>query len=79
MENKMIKFKQNQELSTRSICDHNCIWAGKVLKRTPKTVTIAIQGDTKRFKIYDFDGVEFIYPLGRYSMAPVFKADYAQT
>ena len=74
--NNMAKqFKENQELSARSICDYNCIFTATVIKRTAKTVTIKIRGDQKRCKIQsDNDGNEFIFPLGRYSMAPTFKA-----
>ena len=71
----MIKFKQGQQLSSRSICDYNCIYTSTVLKRTDKTITIDIRGDSKRCKVYEYEGVEFIYPLGKYSMCPVFKAD----
>ena len=71
----MSTFKQGQALSSRSICDHNCIFTGTVVKRTAKTLTITTRGETKRCKIHESDGIEFIYPLGRYSMAPVFKAD----
>ena len=71
----MIKFKQGQELSSRSLCDYNCIYTSTVLKRTDKTITIDIRGDSKRCKVHEYEGVEFIYPLGKYSMCPVFKAD----
>ena len=71
----MIKFKQGQQLSSRSICDYNCIYTSTVLKRTDKTITIDIRGDSKRCKVHEYEGVEFIYPLGKYSMCPVFKAD----
>ena len=45
------------------------------VKRTDKTITCE---DGQRFKIHtDFEGVEFIYPEGRYSMAPTIKASRA--
>lgn len=71
----MKKFIAEQELSNRSICDHNCIFTAKVIKRTAKTVTIetAMEG-TKRCKIHIYDDGEFIYPFGRYSMATIFRA-----
>lgn len=70
----MEKFKINQLLETRSICDYNCIFRAEVLKRTDKTVTIICDGKiiTRRIKVCD--GVEFIYPFGKYSMAPIFRA-----
>jgi len=71
------KFKVGQELETRSICDSDCIFTGKVLKRTEKTVTISSPGEkNRRCKVHQSwngDG-EFIYPFGRFSMAPIFKA-----
>ena len=71
----MTKFAQGQKLSTRSICNHDCIFRGEVLKRTAKTVTIDVRGEAKRCKVHlDDDGTEFIFPFGRYSMAAIFRA-----
>jgi hypothetical protein len=73
----MNKFVEGQKLATRSICDHNCIFTAKVIKVTAKTVTIddSIYG-VKRCKIHvdDRDGGEFIFPHGKHSMAPIFRA-----
>jgi len=72
----MNTFKTNQELSSRSICDHNCIFTGTVTKRTAKMVTIktSMYGE-KRCKIHtDENGNEFAYPHGTFSMAPIFRA-----
>lgn len=70
-----MNFTAGQQLKARSICDHDCIFEGEVVSRTAKTATIRINGEAKRCKIHvDDDGVEFVYPLGRYSMAPVFSA-----
>ena len=71
------KFTVGQELSSPSICDSNCIFTGKVLKRTAKTVTIETRMEgVRRLKIHVNDeGIEFIFPFGRYSMAPTFKAN----
>jgi hypothetical protein len=75
----MGNFKAGQKLSTRSIGDHNCIFTATVLKVTAKTVTILMNGKEKRCKIHNpfkhHNGSGFfIYPLGRYSMAPTFRA-----
>jgi len=71
----MKTFKTNTEISGRSICDHNCIFTAKVIKRTEKTVTIITQGQESRCKIHiDKSGEEFIFPFGRYSMAPIMRA-----
>ena len=72
----MKTFKAGQELSTRSICDHECIFTGEVISRTKKTVTIYTRmHGTERKKIFlDIDGHEMVYPFGQYSMAPTFRA-----
>ncbi len=72
----MNKFTAGQELSQRSICDHNCIFTGKVIKRTAKRVTV----ETSMYGVKtvaiktDDQGNEFCYPHGTFSMAPTFKA-----
>ena len=70
----MNTFKTNQELSARSICNHDCIFTGKVIKRTEKTVTISTNQGTKRCKIHNYGDGEFIFPFGQYSMATIFSA-----
>lgn len=70
-----MKFRVGQTLASRSLCDHDCIFRGEVLKRTAKTVTVRTMDGEKRCKIHDWDGVEVIYPFGRYSMATIFRAD----
>ena len=70
------KFTPGEQLSTRSIGDWNCEFQGHVIKRTAKTVTIytRMNGEA-RCKIHlDDDGNEFVFPYGRYSMSPVFRA-----
>lgn len=70
------KFIVGNTYTTRSICDHDCIFSFKVIKRTEKTVTITSSFGTVRRKIgYDYcDGSEFIAPLGLYSMSPTLTA-----
>lgn len=71
----MNTFAQGQQLAQRSICNHDCIFTGEVIKRTAKTVTIKTMGDTKRCKIHiDQDGGEYCFPRDQYSMAPIFRA-----
>ena len=60
------QFRTNTTYSTRSICDHNCIFSVTVAKRTDKTM---ITDEGKRLKIHTYDGVEFVKPHGSYSMA----------
>ena len=59
-------------LTARSVCDYHCIFKVQLVKRTAKTATIVSRGETKRCKIHNRDGEEFIYALGQYSMAPMF-------
>jgi len=70
-----MKFTPGVVYETRSTCDHNCIFSHKVVKRTAKTVTIDnVEGKTARRKIIIWEGNETIFPLGRYSMAPILNA-----
>lgn len=70
----MNKFKVNQELKTRSICNSDSVFTATVVKRTDKSVTIQIDSEQKRCKIHLNDDGEFIYPMGKYSMCPIFRA-----
>ncbi len=76
MNNETVKFEVGPTYEMRSVCDYNCVWLGTLVKRTEKFVTMYVvgQGDV-RCKVNVRDGVEEIMPLGRYSMAPVMKAD----
>lgn len=76
----MIKtFEIGKTYQTRSIGDHDCIFSFEVLKRTSKTIAIKENGkiSTKKvsIKIEGLDDIEICYPLGKYSMAPVIRAD----
>ena len=71
----MKTFKKGQNLSTRSICNHSCIFKATVIRTTAKTVWILMDGKEKRLKIHQRDGEEFIFPLGQYSMAPTMSPD----
>lgn len=73
---KMKAFTVGQQLETRSIGDHDCIFTGEIIARTKKTVIVktSIRGE-KRVKIHiDSDGTEYIFPHGQYSMAAIFRA-----
>lgn len=64
-----------QTLTARSIGDHNCIFTAFIIDRKGKFATVKAMNAVKRVKIFiDDNGVEFIFALGRYSMAPVFRA-----
>jgi hypothetical protein len=73
---KLHKFYVGQKLATRFIGDHDLILRGEVVSRTPKFVTVKVEGERelKRCGVYVFEDTECIRPLGRYSMAPIFMA-----
>lgn len=75
-----MKFQVGKTYSTRSLCDHECIFSFEIVGRTEKTVTIksAHRGAVRRKIRVGSDGVERIDPYGRYSMSPVLSADDVQ-
>lgn len=77
MGNKIKKFKVGETYSCNSVCDSECIWAFKVIKRTPKTIQIEDMHGYEEtvIKIINiYDNTETVRPLGRYSMAPILRA-----
>ncbi len=72
----MKQFEIGKTYSCRSICDYNCIRSFQIIARTDKTIKTAC-GKTLRFnqKLSDYNQAETVFPLGRYSMAPVLTAD----
>lgn len=70
----MNKFEAGKTYTTRSACDHNCVIAVTIEKRTAKTVTAKVMGAMKSFRVGEYDGAEFIRPWGSYSMAPIVRA-----
>lgn len=75
----MKKFEIGKTYETRSICNHDCIFSYKVVKRTAKTVTIVDdKGTTKTCRINEAytkaRNTETILPLGKYSMCPTLSA-----
>ena len=71
MENNFVVGKTYE---TRSACDHNCIFKATVIKKTVKTVTVNTMDGVKRCKVQEWNGEQFFYPLGQYSMAPIMRA-----
>jgi hypothetical protein len=68
------KFEFAERYSTTSICDHECVFTIRIVKRTAKTVTFTQYGKERRTKIhYDDNGDEYIMP-DNYSMCPVYRA-----
>lgn len=68
----MAQFIIGRTYSTRSICDHNCIFSITVASRTAKTIKTTT-GKTLRIRFYL--GVEQVKPHGSFSMCPIIGAD----
>lgn len=72
------QFEVGQSYATRSACDHDCIYAYKIERRTAKSVWIEIEGKVERRTINTYSGVETFKPHGRYSMSATIMADRAE-
>lgn len=70
----MKKFEIGKEYFDHSICNYDCVFTIKIVKRTEKTVTFERNGKTRRAKLFSDERGEYIIP-DRYSMAPVFRAE----
>lgn len=70
-------FETGKTYSTRSICDHDCIFRFSVVRRTAKTITFNYHGKEQTRGVRVVEGVEYCSPLGRYSMSPTIQADKA--
>lgn len=76
----MRKFEVGQQYSARSICSHDCVWTYVVKARTDKMITLVDtdNGKTKKCRVNAefsaYRGAETVFPLGRYSMAPMLSA-----
>lgn len=73
----MTTFKTNTTYFTRFIGDSDSKIFIKVLKRTPKSIRVKIEGITeiKTLRISTFDDCEMVRPMGKYSMCPIINAD----
>jgi len=70
----MKAIQANEILTSRSICDSNCIFKLTVIERNGNFAKVKYDGIEKRTKIYkDLYGDEYLIPE-RYSMAPIFRA-----
>lgn len=66
-----IRFEKHQTYSTRSVGDYDCVFSITVASRTPKKLKTECG---KCLHIGERDGVEFVKPMGNYSMAPIIRA-----
>lgn len=68
-----MQFETGKTYWTRSVCDYDCIFTIKVARRSAKFITT---DEGKRLGVKtDSDGVEYVFPHGRYSMAAIIRAD----
>ncbi len=72
----MKQFETGKFYFCRSICDQDCIWIFRVIRRTEKTIVVQEDGlgPEKSLRVKVYDNEEYVMPLGRYSMAPVLTA-----
>lgn len=70
----MAIFETGKTYMGRSVCDQNAAFSITVAKRTPTTITTT---KGKRLGVKSLDGEEIVFPMGRYSMAPVIRASRA--
>lgn len=71
----MTQFEVGKTYATRSICDHDCIFAFTILSRTAKQVTVNVHGKTVKRGLSIYSGVEQFKPFGNYSMCAIISAD----
>jgi hypothetical protein len=69
----MKTIEKNTILKATSVCDSNCVWTAKVIERKGNFITALIQGEIVRKKVNIWNNEEYVYLLGKYSMAPIFK------
>lgn len=74
----MKKFEVGKKYYMRSICNSECIWTYTVTARTAQTVTITDGEKVQKCRIikpHFADEGEAVYPLGKYSMCPMLRAE----
>ena len=75
-------FVAGRTNTARSIGDSDCVFRFTVSARSARFITLEPDGvhnrRAHRVGIVIRDGVECAYPLGRYSMAPVIRADRSE-
>ena len=73
----MKTFQTNEIYKCRSLCNYDCVWTYKVIKRTKSTITLkSDRGEVLRcrVKVSDIFGAECCHPLGHFSMSPILRA-----
>jgi hypothetical protein len=71
----MTQFEVGKTYSTRSICDHDCIYRMLVLSRTAKTIRVQVNGrDAQTLRPSIYRDAEQVKPNGTYSMCLIIDA-----
>jgi len=70
----LIKFNAGQTYSTRSVCNHDCVFSFTILRRTAKSIWTEVDGQVVRRAIEVYQGEETFYPFGHYSMCAIIGA-----
>ncbi len=76
----MQMFEVGKTYATTSICNSDCVFSYRVVKRTAATVTMINKfGEQKTYrinkKVSEYRNAETILPEGNYSMCPLVSAD----
>jgi hypothetical protein len=70
-------IQSGQVLQARSACDYDCVFFAKVISRKGAFAIVKALDGIKRVQIRSDDRGEYVYALGKYSMAPIFRAEVA--
>lgn len=74
----MKKFEIGQKYTHGYAGDSNLFNTWEVIARTAQTITIECDGEIKKCRINklisEYNNAESVYPLGKYSMAPILVA-----
>lgn len=75
----MKQFETGKTYSTRSICNHDCIFSITVISRTASTIKAQVDNEVRTLriskKISEWRDAESVLPWGNYSMCPVISAE----
>jgi hypothetical protein len=55
-------------------CDHGVVYSFTVVSRTEKSIVVEHRGEKTRRSVKMDNGVEFCFPMGKFSLCPVITA-----
>lgn len=68
-------FQIAQTYTTSLIGDQSIKVSALIIRRSESTVTIKFDGKVKTCKLHIYDNCEGFYPEGKYSFAPIIRAN----